>query len=225
MNIHALSTLSSKDSATFDAAEQYHLRKVSELLSNWKTDPSMKTVIHLKVGYNSCVECAHLRMRSSPHFTKAVLTFFPDVLMALSERRREMAQDMSTSLVDLIVANEDLGVITQQEKGEKALTWFCLTHAFMQTWSGSHGFSEKFKTLLHTWTGQQLAANIRPTLDVVTSLLYGPACWELYGINNDEEDDEVVAACIRDILELNLPLTFKKQDSPIQLIIPNDVTV
>lgn len=151
-----------------------------------------------------------------------IISYFPLICLAGNEVKRECSIRVSDKMLTLLkpdVVNKILNLA----EGEKVIAWFCCDHAI--TYYNVSSLKVKlewateapFKDLIKNLTGQELDEATIPTLDIVVSLLYGPACWELYGCDIVNSPDSGIAAeVISSIISSNLPLVFKDKEKVIE---------
>lgn len=175
-----------------------------------KAMPGVASYLNFRQYFEQCIK---LLKEGSPAEQKENTTKLLKQYVLLCESTiacgREMPGMLSKKLVDLLSADENLDYILKLENGERAMGWFCTDHAMFYILGDNTTEARNFRKLLSKWTKLDLTVMGSPSMDKVVSLLYGPACWELYGRHIDgNTDDEVAIEVCREIYHANLPLTF-----------------
>lgn len=197
-------------------------RKLDSALENWVNDKSLQSFLEVRNKYREL-----LTGTITVATADAALLYTPRILEIFSESKQTLPIWMSREILDLLTEDGNLTIYLTLANSEQMLAWFCCDRAALITFRDDIARIEEFKDLLFRWTGHQFSDKERPTLDNVSTLLYGPACWELYGKECSPDDDpDDVDMLGREIAELGLPLMFKNDASTrmrVSVDLPDDM--
>lgn len=154
----------------------------------WKNDPDEDTFHYLKRTYNELLDIA-LR-----HPSQELSNVMNDYIMKMADGYVQMGEFISLGesymLIDYFLVDAHLKFFTEKPENQHKLGWLLCDHSSMYTYQDNTIFSKKFKNLLTQITGQTFDAELKPTVDVVITALYGKASWELYGCTLNENTTE-----------------------------------
>lgn len=175
-----------------------------------KALPGVASYLNFRQYFEQCIKLLNDgTVAERKENTHKLIRYFSLLCEATIACQRELPGMLSKKLVDVLLKDENLDRVLKQENGERMLGWFCTDHSSYYVLGDNATEARNFKKLLAQWTKQDLSSMGSPSLDKVVSLLYGPACWELYGRHIDgNTDDEVGIEVGRDIYHANLPYTF-----------------
>lgn len=149
--------------------------------------------------------------KPNPHLLEAVLEHTSTICLASRDFEEELPLTVSHSVLDILMSGRNLANYLKKSNSEEALAWFSCSHAITY---GFSGVGQKFIKLLNKWTKQSLDIDTPIRLDSVVTLLYGPACWQLYGcVLSKDTDSDAVFKTYNDISKAGLPLVFKNKQA------------
>lgn len=146
-------------------------------------------------------------------YWKVVVENTERLFVAARTLKQDIPMWISNEILGLLFTPDNLATFLNIENSEEQLAWFCCDRASSYVYPDKISHEHFFRTILTNWTDTPYLLG-RPSLDKVVSLIYGPACWELYGTELNEDMDPVeLSRVVHDIANANLPFAFKPQVS------------
>lgn len=142
-----------------------------------------------------------------------------------TQHTERISPEQLTTLLFLIDDPGNQDMVANMSNKDETLAWFCANHSVRYIDNYNHEFAVKFKQVLENWTGHSLDDSFIPHTGNVIPLLYGKACWDLYGCDlpeceTEEEADDAQQA-VWDILAMQLPLVCKRGPGASDVAMPD----
>lgn len=182
----------------------------------WRENGKEWAFNQMKYAYSELVARLVREGSSKQDMVDYAVMLLPDVCKGFVTAKDHMYDELSSNLLIMLTTNDNLDLLLKQNNGETTLAWFCCDHSVYYARGGFYKVASTFRQLLTRFTGKDLEsdADKNPELDYVVTLLYGQACWDLYGSDPIEELNrfklgELTTRFARE----NFPLVFKTQTS------------
>lgn len=137
---------------------------------------------------------------------------FPKFYWAGVETNAYVETHIYEKVVDFFLQDNNISKLTNKEDGENALAGFCCDQAVSFLYGSNLEQRKKLNELLLKWTNKNIDIEQKSLISQVVSILYGSACWDLYG--DDTTVDSELMGIVDTIMAAKLPFAFKNQDVP-----------
>lgn len=204
------------------------LPNLDKAVKSFRNKSTTKNFTRLSDKYEKLLSWREYYNDTDPILVEYALKYLSDYCRACLAYEHNVYATMNYRILSVLKLPDSLEMILKSKDADSTLSWCCCCLAILYTGHGNNFVKQDFLDLLSRWTGIDKAViqSKEPSLEHVTTLLYGPAFWTVYGIDGDRDKAgkelfELVVFLQRQSLPLifrDIPLLDLKLDVPEHMI-------